>query len=183
MPKLSEVDGLAERIVELKDEVKLPWESTKNESVLSTVLAEFPGAVKENGSIIPLRDLYRTTKAAAADAPAINPKGRGGKDRVWEARRKGMGLTYLATATGLTVAEVKAILKEAPDADQMLKRSYGLDADGKPKWSEGAARIHAAKVAAEVNAEVPEEDDEEDDTPVEPEPAPAPKRRRRRSQA
>lgn len=181
MPKLSEVAGLAERVIELKDEVKLPWESTKNESVLSMVLAEFPGAVKEGGSIIPLRDLYRTTKAAAADAPAINPKGRGGKERVWDARRKGMGLTYLATATGLTVAEVKAILKDAPDADQMLKRSYGLDAEGQPKWSEGAARIHAAKLAAgEVNED---EDDDEDDTPVEPEPAPAPKRRRRRSQA
>lgn len=180
MPKLSEVEGLADRIVELKDEVKLPWESTKNESVLSTVLAEFPGAVKENGSIIPLRDLYRVTKAAAADAPAINPKGRGGKERVWKARHSGMGLTYLATATGLTVNEVKAILKEDPEyGEGSLKRSYGLDADGKPKWSEGAARIHAAKVAAEVNAEVPDEDDEEDDTPVEPAPTPTKRRRRK----
>jgi hypothetical protein len=181
MPKLNEVAGLAERVVELKDEVKLPWESTKNESILSTVLDEFPGAMKEGGSIIPLRDLYRATKASAAEKPAINPKGRGGNERVWEARRKGMGLTYLATATGLSAKELKAVLAAAPDGDQMLKRSYGLDADGKPKWSEGAAKIHAAR-KAEGEVTEPDEDDEEDD--VTPEPvAEAPKPRRRRRKA
>jgi hypothetical protein len=185
MPRLNESQypGLAQFLVELKDEGQLPWESEKGPNVRDAVRADerFQGAIKEKGSIIPLRDLYRATKLASdgevkssgQTVSKINPKGRGGKERVWAARRSGMGLTLLGAATGLDQKALKAILAQAPDGDQMLQRSYGLNEDGSPKWSEGAAKIHAARIAAEAD------DSEEDDEVTETQEAPKPKRRRR----
>ena len=194
MPKLSEVTGLTEFVIELKDEQKLPWESETKANIRAEVVKKFPGSMKPNGSIIPLRDLYRQAKLATEKAvvsggktvEAINPKGRGGKERVWAARRSGMGLTLLQTATGLSAAEVRAILKEAPDADQLLSgRIYGQNEDGSVNWSPGAAVVHKAKqgetidLTSDLDLDTEDEDEQED----EPTPAPAPRRRRRRTQA
>lgn len=185
MAKLTEMKGLAEFITELKDG-GMPWESKEGANIRDAVIADerFTGAIKERGSIIPLRDLYRKHKLATegevksggVTVSTIRTKNRGWKEGVWEARRKGMGLTLLSTATGLAMPELKKVLAEAPDGAEMLKRSYGLNEDGTPKWSEGAAKIHAARIAAEANED---EDDEEDDEPTEPVAKPRGRRRPR----
>jgi len=185
MPRITESQypGLAQFLVELKDEGQLPWESTKGAPNIRDAVRtdeRFTGVIKENGSIIPLRDLYRKTKLATdgevkssgVTVSKINAKNRGGKERVWAARRSGMGLTLLSAATGLDSKELKKILAQAPDGQEMLKRSYGLNEDGTPKWSEGAAKIHAARIAAEAA-------DIEEDEVTETQEAPKPKRRRR----
>jgi hypothetical protein len=174
MPKLTEMKGLAEFVTELKDG-GMPWESKEGANIRDAVIADerFTGAIKERGSIIPLRDLYRkhklatdgSVKSSGVTVEPIRTKGRNWRDHVWAARRAGMGLTLLSTATGLAMPELKKVLAEAPDGAEMLKRSYGLNEDGTPKWSEGAAKIHAARIAAEANED---EDDEEDDEPTEP---------------
>ncbi len=186
MPRITESQypGLAQFLVELKDEGQLPWESEKGPNVRDAVRADerFQGAIKEKGSIIPLRDLYRKTKLASdgevkssgAVVKPIRTKGRNWKAGVWAARNEGMGLTLLSTATGLSMADLKKVLAEDPvNGGENLKRSYGLNEDGSPKWSEGAAKIHAARIAAEAD------DSEEDDEVTETQEAPKPKRRRR----
>lgn len=185
MPKLNEYPGLAEFIVELKDVEKLPWESSPTsgkDNVRDRVRADerFTGAIKEKGSIIPLRDLYRQAKMADAEGTVtvsgrqvkkINVKTRGWKERVWDARRAGLGLTVLTYVTGLSMGDLKAVLKESPEGEEMLKRSYGLDENGNAKWSEGAAVI--AKQRREA-AEMEEADDDDeiddltDEAPAEP---------------